>query len=65
MGPEKAGDSKQYGVYDLKSADFADNYMSSLMVPKGIIVTLYDDPSLTETASTLTIIGGDWRDEET
>ena len=65
MGPENAGETEKYGVYDLKSADFTENYMSSLMVPKGIIVTLYDDPSLTETTSTLTIIGGDWRDEET
>ena len=39
--------------------------MSSLMIPKGIIVTLYDDPTRTITASTLKITGGDWRDETT
>ena len=39
--------------------------MSSLMIPKGIIVRLYDDPSFAITASTLEITGGDWRYEET
>lgn len=65
MGPENAGETKRHDVYDLKSADFADNYMSSLMIPKGIIVRLYDDPSFAITASTLEITGGDWRYEET
>ena len=65
LGPENPGETEYIYVDELKSRYFEDNRMSSLMIPKGIIVTLYDDPSLTETASTLTIMGGDWRDEET